>query len=168
MSDADSEDLQALARPEQFARMHWKWRLQHLGWAGISLIVLAGAAGLFGSGPLNSTTHSAQGLTVELDRFVRRQAPFTLKIDIPVPAGSTQAELSLPRSYLDAIEISSVVPRPFQVVTEAHAVRFHFAVDPTASSLPVFIHAEAIEVGVLDGELVAGGQRLPLTQFAWP
>lgn len=168
MSNADSEDLHALATPEQSARLRRAWRLQHLGWAIIAAIVLAGAIGLFGSGPFSSTTRSAQGLSLEFDRFVRYQSPFTLRIDIPVPAGSSQAELSLPRSYFDAIQIESMLPTPVQVLTEADAVSFLFAVVPSATSLSVSIHAEPTGVGLLRGELVAGGRSLPFTQLAWP
>jgi len=168
MDKARTEDLHALTAASQMARMRWKWRLQHLGWAVIGLLVLAGAVGLFGSGPLSSTTRAANELTLEYDRFIRRGTPFTLKATIPVPPGSTRAELSLPRDYLGSLRVLSIVPEPIQVVSGAELTKFLFAADPASDLLVVDLHAEPIKAGMLDAELIAGGARLQFTQFVWP
>ncbi len=168
MDMAKKEDLHALTPARQMVRMRWKWRLQHLGWAVIALLVLAGVAGLFGSGPLSSTTRAADGLTVEFDRFIRRGTPFTLKASIPVPPGTTRAELSLPRNYLGSLRVSSILPVPIQVVSGSDRTKFLFAVDPDSDLLVVDIHAEPTEAGVLDAELIAGDARVPFTQLVWP
>src|SRR5690606_1824549 len=112
-----------------------KWRFQHSGWALIAAIVLAGAAGVFGSGPISATTRSANGLSLECDRFIRRGAPFTLKAIVTVPRGAAEARLSLSRRYFDGIRITSSMPEPVQVVTAPDAVTFVFAVADDASTL---------------------------------
>jgi len=167
MSEADTEDLRALASPEQLARMRRKWRLQHFGWALIAAIVLAGAAGVFGSGPLSTTARSGDGLSLEFDRFIRRGAPFTLKASLTVPPGASEVRLSLSRDYLDGVRVSSLMPAPVQVVTAPRAVTFVFAVDDHASALALDIHCEVSEAGLLRGELSAGASRLQFTQLAW-
>lgn len=168
MSEGKSEDLAALASAERLARTRRAWRRQHFGWALIAAFVLAGAAGLFGSGPLSSATRSADGVTLEFDRFIRRNSHFTLTIDIPVASEQARAELSLPRRYLRGIRISSMVPGPVQVVSGSEATTFVLAGHAPALVLPVQIHAEPIWMGVHDGEVAVGRARLPFTQFAWP
>lgn len=168
MNKAETEHLDAQTGTRQLARMRSKWRLQQLGWVAIALLVLAGAAGLFGSGPLSSTTRAADGLTLEYDRFIRRGTPFTLKATIPASPGSTRAELAIPREYLGSLRISSILPRPVQVESGSERTKFLFAVDSASTSLVVDIHAEPREVGFLDGELAAGNTRLQFTQLVWP
>lgn len=167
MSEAPSEDLKALATPEKLARMRRNWRFQHIGWAGIAILVLAGAVGLFGSGPLSSTTHSADGLTVELNRFIRRETPFTIKVTATLPPESTQARLSLPRHFFDDVRVSSLMPEPVEVVTTDQTTTFVFAVD-TPRTLTIHLHCEARRSGLLHGEITAGDARLRFTQFVWP
>jgi len=168
MSDASSEDLHALVKPEQLARMRREWRLQHIGWALIAVLVLAGAAGLFGSGPLSWSTRSAGGTAISYERFIRRDAPFTLNISVPVPTGSTQAEFSLSGSYFENVRIESISPIPLQTVSASDVTRFVYSVEDPATPLTVTVHGEATEVGVLNGELAAGDARIPFQQLVWP
>lgn len=168
MDKAETADLHAQTDARQVARMRWKWRLQHLGWAVIALLVLAGVAGLFGSGPLSSTTRAADGLTLEFDRFIRRGTPFKIKVSISIPPGSTRAELSLPRDYLGSLRVSSILPVPIQVVSGLERTKFLFAVDPASDLMVVDIHAEPTEAGVLKAELIGDGARLEFTQLIWP
>jgi hypothetical protein len=167
MSEAKSEDLHALATPEQLARMRRRWRLQHLGWALVAALVLAGAAGVFGSGPLSATTRSVDGLSLEFDRFIRRGAPFTLTAVLTVPPGASEARLSLSRRYFDKIRIEAMLPSPIQVVSAPEVVTFVFAVADNASALTLDIHCEAREAGLLNAEVATGDSRLRFTQFAW-
>lgn len=167
MSEAASEDLHALAKPGQLQRLRRAWRLQHLGWAAIAVLVLAGAGGLFGSGPLSSTRLSADGLMLEFDRFIRRGTPFTIEVTVDVPPESSEAKLTLPVSYFDEVKISTLMPQPRSVVASAASTTFVFAVDGS-SALTVDIHGEARQPGLLQGEIAAGDRRLQFTQFVWP
>ena len=167
MSEAKSEDLHALATPEQLARLRRRWRLQHLGWALVTALVIAGAAGVFGSGPLSATTRSVDGLSLEFDRFVRRGAPFSLRAILTVPPGASEARVSLSRRYFDGIRIESMLPSPIQVVSGPEAVTFVFAVADRASALTLDIHCEALKAGLLKGDVGAGASHLRFTQFAW-
>lgn len=168
MSDAFSEDLHALVKPEQLAHMRQGWRLQQIGWALIAILVLAGAAGVFGRGPLSWTTRSAGAAAVEYERFIRRDAPFTLRFSVPIPAGSTRAELNLARRYLDRVRILSIFPTPVRTTSGAETTTFAFGIEPAAKALTVTIHAEANEIGSLNGELAAGDARIPFHQLVWP
>ena len=168
MSEASSEDLHTLVKPEQLARMRRAWRLQHIGWALIAALVLVGAAGLFGNGPLSWATRSADGAAIAYERFIRRDTAFTLRISIPVPAGSTWAELSLPRRYLDSVRIASISPMPLKTVSGAETTTFVFSVESPATAMAVTIHGEATQVGILQGELASGDARIPFHQLVWP
>ena len=92
MDKAVSEDLHALATPEKLEHIRRNWRVKRVGWVVLAILVLAGAAGLFGDGPLSSTIRSANGLTLEFDRFVRRERPFTLKLNLVPPPGWTSPD----------------------------------------------------------------------------
>lgn len=168
MGAANSEDLHSLASAGKLQRMHQTRYLQLAGWAIIAAVVLSGAAGLFGDGPLSPTTRSAAGLTVEFDRFVRRGTPFILRAVLRIQAHGSEARLSVSKHFLEGVRISSVTPQPVQAVTGPEAVTFVFAVEHTASALPVTIHYEPLGAGVLDGTFAAGDSRVEVSQFVWP
>jgi hypothetical protein len=168
MGPANSENLQRLASAGKLERMHRSWRLRLAGWGLIAAMVLAGAAGLFGNGPLSSTSRSAGGMTVEFEQFVRRGTPFILRTVLRIEPLASEARLSVSKHFLAGIRISSVSPQPVQAVTGSEAVTFLFAVEDTASALPVSIHYEPLGAGVLDGTFAAGGSRVEIRQFVWP
>ena len=167
MDKAVSEDLHALATPEKLEHIRRNWRVKRVGWVVLAILVLAGAAGLFGDGPLSSTIRSANGLTLEFDRFVRRERPFTLKLHLVPQPGSSEARLTLSRRYFDDVRLSSVMPEPVAVLANSDWTTFVFAVDD-ASALAVNIHVEADRSGLAEGEIAAGNARLRFTQIIWP
>jgi hypothetical protein len=49
------------------------WRVPRVGWLIIGAAVVAALLGLFGTGPLSRASTDGGGLTVEYDRFARRE-----------------------------------------------------------------------------------------------
>ena len=165
----ESEDLHALAAsPVRLRKLRRGWQYLHVGWALLAAIVLAGAAGLFGSGPLSTSTLSTQGLALEYDRFVRRGTPFKLDVTMSVESGVAEASLAMPRNYFDELRISSVMPTPERVIARAETVTFVFLVEGAVPELAITIHGEPLQMGRLEGELASGNERLEFTQFVWP
>lgn len=147
-----------------------EWRVQRIAWAVMALVLLAGLAGFFGSGPLAHATAEADGLTVEFDRIVRDRAPFELRVVLPPGmADSGQVDVWIDRVLLDKAEIQRVVPQPESERSDADRVVFTVAVaNPDApSELAVGLQAHdvggfAAAVGIVDGP------QVELTGFVLP
>jgi hypothetical protein len=123
------------------------WRLQRVAWALLALAVLAALLGLTGSGPLSrrSVTSPDGAVRVEYERFLRRGAPTTLRID----AGPTRregAELAVwvARSYLADVRIQGIQPPPAAVQAGHDRVIWRFEVISQDSGAPMTVTIELV------------------------
>jgi hypothetical protein len=148
----------------------WLWRVQRLGWAVMLLIVIGAALGVFGHGPLADGQARAAGLTLNYDRFARHGATSSLEAEVEPPAlrGDT-VSLWLTRSYLDGVELESVIPEPERMATRGDLVVFTFVTaersGPTRITFtlrPDEYWSEHARAGIEGGESVA------FRQFIYP
>jgi hypothetical protein len=105
------------------------WLAQRVGWCALGLILLAGFAGAFGSGPLSHLrTTNGRGLAVEYERFVRHGARTNVTVRVaPAAISSDQARISLSRDYLLSHDLLSVVPEPRSVRSVGNDIEYLFA-----------------------------------------
>jgi hypothetical protein len=148
------------------------WRLQRAGWIVLSLVLLAGLLGLFGSGPLAHATAGAPDspLRLEYDRFGRFDAPSTLTALIrPSTARPGEAILHLDRGFTDHFQIERVRPMPER--TEAgpdHSV-YAFRVTGPDEPVRVTFRLRPDRIGPQTGRArVDGSSWLTFTQFVFP
>ena len=98
--------------------------VNHVALAVMALVVLAGALGVFGFGPLSSTTRTGNGFAVTYDRFARNGAPLTFEFTID---DADNARVWLDTALLDAVQIEQVVPAATQQQRTADGATFRFA-----------------------------------------
>ena len=148
------------------------WRLQRAGWIALSLVLLAGMLGLFGSGPLAGATVGAPDspLRLEYDRFGRIDAPSTLTALVRPSTGRPgEAIVHLDRGFTDSFQIERVQPMPER--TEAgpdHSV-YAFRVTGPGEPVRVTFRLRPEQIGPQTGRArVDGGSWLTFTQFVFP
>jgi hypothetical protein len=145
--------------------------MQRVGMAALGLFLLAGLAGVFGSGPLSSAQIDAgNGTRVEYQRLARAASPIelrltTLRADPPV------LQLWLSRSFVDAIELEDVTPEPERVAIHGDRLLIDIAVATPRDSLPVTVVLgyQPRAMGRIHGEIgLAGGPAARFRQVIFP
>ena len=147
-----------------------EWTAQRIGWAAMALVILAGLAGLFGSGPLGDATAASGPLEIAYPRFARKRLP--TQVDVAVGAGGIRdgrVAMWLDRAFVDRVDIERVVPEPESVAAAGDRVVYRFAVEPGASGAAIRFDVEpnspgrwAWRAGLLDGpEIAIGGFVFP-------
>lgn len=150
--------------PNYYRRSQRGWIAQRAGWAALAAFVVAGAAGLFGSGPLSSGRIVDDRLSVDYERFVRRDAASDLVFRIAEAPG--RAELWLGGEWLEGANVESIAPAPVAQRIEADRVVFAFDV---AGPATITLRYRPTVVGRLAGRAgLAGGTALSFDQFSYP
>jgi hypothetical protein len=146
------------------------WRVQRVGWIVIALIIIAGAAGAFGDGPLAHASVSSSGLVVRYDRLARHGAPTTIDVEVP-PAmrrGDT-LRFWIDRRYADGVKIESVTPEPARSETQSDSLWFTVMAPQSTSPARVNIVLRPQDFGSRSGRLgVHGFGSVAFRQFVYP
>ncbi|HJU67539.1 MAG TPA: hypothetical protein VJ650_04755 [Gemmatimonadaceae bacterium] len=146
------------------------WRVQRIGWLLMLLLIVGGVLGLFGNGPLAEDRAQAGALTFDYDRFARHGALSELRAEVgPRALQSDTLKLWMTRSYLEAVELESIVPEPESVETRGDLVVFQFATaersQPTQitfSVRPARYWSHGARAGI------DGGGSVSFRQFIYP
>jgi hypothetical protein len=138
--------------------------VQRAGIAILTVLVLLGAAGLFGDGPLSRAEARDQSLTVEYQRFTRQSARHVVGIDSG--ARGTQARIAFDNAFLQHYAIEEV--RPPRVEIEDHGGQLVFIVPTTNGAARLELHLEALEPGVFSTRIhVEGGGTTTVRQIVF-
>lgn len=136
-------------------------RTHRVAVAVMALVVLGGALGVFGFGPLASTTRRGAGVTVTYDRFGRNGAPLRLTVDQTRP-GPLRVWLS--DALLEGTRLDGVVPAPASEQRTAAGATFSFEGSDTAA-----FEFTGNEVGLVRGRVGRSPtDTMPVTIVLYP
>jgi hypothetical protein len=167
MSQTRTLDVQ---RDDSFQKS--EWRIQRLGWAAWSAVVIAALAGLLGSGPLSHADSSASdgALSVQYDRFLHYHQPTAIEVLVSSRgAGDGPLRLKLSRSFLDRIQMLRIEPEAEEQSLAEDGVVYAFTQVGAPEFSKVLFHFEYEYFGNTKGsvELVGGGSA-GFQQFVYP
>lgn len=143
-----------------------RWRVvRRVGSAIGALLVVAGLAGVFGTGPTAHATKTGPGgLHVEYDRFLRTTASTTIQLTVPRAPGRVRVAVS--QNYLNQADVSQVEPEP-ERVSNVPGWRV-YTIDQRGPG-EVDLSVTPLKVGVRTLTLwVPGTGRIALKQVVWP
>lgn len=164
---AEIQKVGDLEIDQDLAFQRREWGIQRLAWALMALLVLLGLVGLFGPGPLSSTTVGQPGLSASFYRFVRYEDLTTLRLELQ-PSGS-EARLWLSRGYAQAAGIQRINPEPEQVLLEPDRQVYVFAVGQGEGPVRVSFSLQPEQMGRLEGQIGLEGQgSLEFWQWVFP
>lgn len=147
------------------------WVVERVGWLSMASILLAGILGLFGNGifgPSMVTTEDER-LSLQYERFWRQRAPMSLRLDLRPRSGERSVRVRFDASYLEALRIAEVSPRPSTVQAAGSAYVYEFLLSEPLGPLAVTIEAEPKRWGALTGSVgLEDGARLEFEQFIYP
>ncbi len=156
---------------EDMAFQRRNWRVERIGWAGMTLVLVAAALGLFAEGPLSWTTarDAAGTFVVEYARIHRQTAPTTMKMKVAAQAVAAEGvTIEIDEAFADAFRITEIQPQPVQSMTTADGMRFRFEAAPNAPAT-IYVHLSPEKVGFVRPRLgLAGRDRIALPTFTYP
>lgn len=135
----------------------------------VGLIVLAGLAGLLGTGPLSSHVELFRTipLQVSYQRIMRRTVASEIKMRAMAPLSSQTLEIELPNKLTDAVDVTSTSPRSVAMRAEADGIVYVFQLGQEKLGTIIF-SVKPRSPGWIDSTLRANGQVLPLHTLVLP
>ncbi|HET6566697.1 MAG TPA: hypothetical protein VFG50_01960 [Rhodothermales bacterium] len=151
---------------------HRMWRVEHVGWGVMVLLVVAALLGLLGPGPLSNTTAGEESapLRATYGRFDRYKSPSQMTVHIgPALVHDGKVELSINRAFFDRVDLGQVDPEPVQVAAGPNWFIYTFAVADASAPLEVRFHYEPGDAGPLRIAVAApGAPPIRFTSFVYP
>lgn len=164
------EPVGDLERERDLVFQHREWRVQRAGWAVMLLLMLLALGGLLGSGPLSSAMAESGPLQLAYARFERRHAP--TEVEVSIASGAIREEqvaVWLSTDYLDAIEITSIMPEPEEVEVRGDRTVFRFAATDPDADVSVAIMLEHDDPWLTTGRMgLVDDEELAWWQFVYP
>ncbi len=150
---------------EDEALQYRTWRIQRCGWLLTAVVVLAGAAGLFGNGPLSRAHAAGHGVRVDYERFARVEAE--TRVCILVARPSREIVVVLPRSYANAVQLQSLEPQPASSRAGLAGLALRYEADGRGPFV-AHLNLEPESSGLHRAHFIIDGQRVAVTQMVWP
>jgi hypothetical protein len=148
------KDALAVDRPEVFLRR--ERAAQKLGVVLLALFVLAGAAGLFGNGPLSHAMVTSGAVSVTFERFTRQTLRTALEVAADAPMTGAPIEIRVGREFLSAIDVLET--RPFDALKRLDADAAIFEVPSSGGKAFLQLQYEPTRAGLLQTDVSVGAQ----------
>jgi|SRR5688572_19437271 len=163
---SSSPSIADLESAEHLRHQQREWLAERIGWVAIAVILLAAMAGLLGHGPLSHRRHAGvDGLVAaEYDGIGRHHAPARLRIIVANSRPDREIEVSLPRSFLDAVQIEQIVPEPAATRDDGAEVVYSFRAGDAPHG--IIVHHQYDQIGTFRHQINSPGKQ-PVVIRQW-
>lgn len=147
-----------------------EWHIQHIGFALLLVLTVAGAMGFFSKGWIsNHSVNSSDGrLQVDYERFGRRESNMDMTLHLTQLQGDTY-QIILSGPQMDDFQIQTLQPQPDEAwsLKDALIMRWHRrAAQPSAT---IWIGSQPQNFGRYQMTATLDGQsRVEFSQFVYP
>lgn len=148
-----------------------EWLVQRIAWIVLFAVVGLALAGLFGHGPVSSTSSTSDDgrLRVEHPRFLRSTMPAELVVEADAALAVDGAfEVEITTDYVHAFEVEVVNPTPKEVQVLDGALRYVFTRAEAPADLRAVFHTRVRDVGPIEGVVTVSGRAVRVSQFVYP
>jgi hypothetical protein len=145
-----------------------EWMVQRIGWGAMALSILLALCGLFGEGPLSTTsTGIAPQATIAYERFVHLETATTLSVTPAAIREAGELHIQVDGAFMETYRIVSIVPDPSQSFATANGYDFTFLV--ADSPVPVVFHIRPERLGRRSSIFrIDSAMPLSVRQFIYP
>jgi len=151
-----------IERPDTF--LSRERAVQRAGVVVLTLFVLAGAAGMFGNGPVSHATTSAGGIELRYERFGRTTAPTTIEVTVTTGAADgAPVRFRIERRFMERLDQLELRPEDvFKGFDDTHAL---FEVAAVGGRGHVELHFKPQNPGLRQTSVVTDGAAAHLRQL---
>lgn len=150
--------------PEDMRFQRANWIAERIGWAAMSVIVLAALLGVFSDGPLSQRSIASGPVTLEQQRFGRQLRGNEMMLALP--ASDMPVEVMLSDRLLEAMAVDSIEPRPDSSRAGAEGAVYSFPASAEPHRIRFDLRPRG--PGTVRGEVRAAGRSLDFFQFVYP
>jgi len=140
------------------------WMIQKVCRAGVGIIVLLTAFGLFGNGLLSRKKIEKNGTSLQYERFLRYEKEVDICWTI---TGQEEIQFLIPLRYLDHFKIEKVIPEGYETAITNGYLSYTFKMDkPGVASVHFFLNPQ--KTGNVESEWLLNKQIFQLRHFIYP
>lgn len=136
---------------------------QRIGWGIMFLLIVLGAIGMFGTGPVSIKKAQMQNATLEYEHFLRFGSQTELKITVEHQQG--QVKLRLPINYLERFTIDHMIPEPETSALVNGQMEYTF---PAINHGIIRLFIEPDKTGTVDGRISVNNESASFSHFVYP
>ena len=163
---ANDDFIKGLNEPLPFQRRDWI--VQRIGWVLMALVIMAGALGLFGNGPLARRETSSAALRFEYEWLLHQHAQTTWLLTPHAPPRDGRYRLALDADWAQHFRIEDIEPRPQVAELSGGRWVYEFRAEGGRAA-PIQFHVEPRESGLFEGSVqLDDAPPLAVTQFVYP
>lgn len=165
------DEMAGLEIDEDLPTQRRIWRFERIGWAGLTLFVLAGLVGAFGGGSLSraEARDPFSGLEVRFERFARADTSTKLEVRTKAAQQPELLWIHLSKDYFDRMRIDRIVPEPERTLVAEDGVRFGFDANQAGEHGLIIFSLTPVQFGPLRGVLQLGsGPAVEFAQIIYP
>lgn len=140
--------------------------IQTLLFCIFALLVIAGLAGIFGSGPLATREMVMPAAVVEFPHFARARSPESVIIR-PRGADEGHINIHIDRTLVDALRIETIAPQPASATVDETGILYTFGSAASAQG-PISFKAQPQSPGLIRGRISIDGHDQSCSQIIWP
>ena len=155
---------------ESYRLLTFEYAFRQVGFIVLLGIIVAAIAGLFSSGMVSDTvkTNSAQSLTINYERFGRRETETRMQLAFPVRAEG-EYTLSMTSESSDAYEPGSVWPQPDTMFSRGKTLYFVYNNLKKSDNFSVLLFTTPSRAGKWDTVIRVNNEpEITLWQFIYP
>lgn len=155
---------------ESYRLLTFEYVFRQVGFIVLLGIIVAAIAGLFSSGMVSDTvkTNSAQSLTINYERFGRRETETRMQLAFPVQAEGKYT-LSMTSESSDAYEPGSVWPQPDTMFSRGKTLYFVYNNLKKSDNFSVLLFTTPSRAGKWDTVIRVNNEpEITLWQFIYP
>ncbi|MGA4527573.1 hypothetical protein ACK6SQ_17295 [Enterobacter ludwigii] len=155
---------------ENYRLLTFEYGFRQVGFIVLLAIIVAAIAGFFSSGVVSDTqrTNSAKSLTINYERFDRRQTESKIHLSFPVRTEGKYT-LSVTSESNDVYEPGSVWPQPDSMFSRGNTLFFVYNNLKMSDNFSVLLFTTPARAGKWNNVVRINNEReIPFWQFIYP
>lgn len=155
---------------ESFRLLTFEYAFRQIGFIVLLSIIVAAIAGLFSSGIVSDTqkTNSAKTLTIDYERFGRRETEFPIEAAFPVKAEGEYV-LSLSSERRDVYEPGNIWPQPDRMYSRGNTLFIVYSNVKPTEKFTVRLFLTPSKAGKWANAIRVNNEpEIPFWQFIYP
>ena len=146
------------------------WFYERIMWLIFTIVLLAGAAGLFGSGYFNSANEGQSTFfKVQYSRFLRYETDSRINFEINAIKSDKSVSLWIDSDILNYFMIQQIAPLPDRTLLKTDQIVFTYDIEPSVLRIQIALLIKPMKLNRIKWHAgLVGGSIHEIAQFIYP